>query len=271
MGFLEVAAAFKFLRAAELNLYEGKTEFFTYDLVLCIFIALSFACGLYLLGVYRLPHDHGAHETLSVPRLLFSLTFIGLSFYMLPALFTMSNGEQQRPGGSLFAWIDAFLLPEDAGPISGPAVASTSDRLAWGGDLTDALKQGEAEKRLVFLDFTATTCTNCKYNERYVFIKPEVKDLSARCYVLVHLYTDNVPPDYHSTTTGAQNHEFQKDVFRDVQLPLYAIVKPKADGGYEVLGQYNEGKINNVAGFARFLHDPLAGLGPDARAQVMGE
>jgi thiol:disulfide interchange protein len=270
MGFLEVAAAFKFLRAAELNLYQGKTEFLTYDLVLGVFIALSFACGLYLLGVYRLPHDHGAHETLGVPRLMFSLVFIGLAFYMLPALFTRANGEQQRPGGTVFAWIDAFLLPEDEGPATGSAVASTSDRLAWGGDLADALKMGEAENKLVFLDFTATTCTNCKYNERYVFTKPDVKGLLRR-YVLVHLYTDNVPADYHSTTTGAQNHEFQKDVFRDVQLPLYAIVKAKADGGYEVLGQYNEGKINNVAGFARFLHEPLAGPGPDARAQVIGE
>ena len=59
MGFLELAAAFKFLRAAELN-YFVKTEFLTYDLVLGIYIALSVACGLYLLGVYRLPHDHGA-------------------------------------------------------------------------------------------------------------------------------------------------------------------------------------------------------------------
>jgi thiol:disulfide interchange protein DsbD len=269
MGFLELAAAFKFLRAAELN-YFVKTEFLTYDLVLGVYIALCLACGFYLLGLYRLPHDHGAHDSLSVPRLMFSIAFLGLGLYMLPGLFTMSNGEQQRPGGTVFAWLDAFLLPEDTGPVVGPGSAPTSDRLAWGGDLSSALKQGEAEKKLVFLDFTATTCTNCKYNERNVFIKPEVKDLLRR-YILVHLYTDNVPSQYHSTTTGAQNHELQTTQFGNDQLPLYAIVRPTDKGDYQVVGEYKEGKINNVAGFAQFLHDPLAGPGADARAEVMGE
>jgi len=270
MGFLELAAAFKFLRAAELNFSEGHTEYLTYDLVLGVIIALSVACGLYLLGLYRLPHDHGAHETLSVPRLMFSIAFLGLALYLLPGLFTMSNGEQQRPGGTVFAWLDAFLLPEDAGPVVNPGGAPTSDRLAWGGDFNDALKQGEAEKKLVFLDFTATTCTNCKFNERNVFIKPEVKQLLSR-YVLVHLYTDNVPPQYHSTMTGSQYHELQTTQFGNDQLPLYAIVRPTDKGGYEVVNEYKEGKINNVAGFTQFLHDPLAGPGADARAEVMGE
>jgi thiol:disulfide interchange protein len=270
MGFLELAAAFKFLRASELNFFKGHTEFLTYDLVLGVCIALSVACGLYLLGLYRLPHDHGAHDSLSVPRLMFSIAFLGLALYMLPGLFTASNGEQQRPGGTLFAWIDAFLLPEDSGPVVNPIGAPASDRLAWVGDLNDALIQGEADKKLVFLDFTATTCTNCKFNERNVFIKPEVKDLLRR-YVLVHLYTDNVPPEYHSTMTGAQYHDLQAQFGND-QLPLYVIVRPTDKGRYEVVGRpYDEGKINNIAGFTQFLHDPLAGPGVDARAEVMGK
>lgn len=266
MGFLELAAAFKFLRAAELN-YFVHTEFLTYDLVLGVYIALSAACGLYLLGVYHLPHDHGVSETLSVPRLLFSIAFFGLALYLLPGLFKTADGEQQRPQGTVFAWLDSFLLPEDAGPAAGPAKGgdAASGRLAWVGDLQDGLKQAAAENKLVFLDFTATTCTNCKYNERAVFIKPEIKDLLGK-YVLIHLYTDNVPPQYHSTTTGEQNHDLQERQFHDVQLPLYAIVKPKADGGFEVVGRpYVEGKINNVDGFARFLQDPLKGVGPVAR------
>jgi hypothetical protein len=38
-----------------------------------------------------------------------------------------------------------------------------------------------------------------------------------------------------------------------------------------VVSQYEEGKINHIDAFAHFLHDPLAGPGADARAQVMGE
>ena len=273
MGFLEMAAAFKFLRAAELN-YFVKTDFLTYDLVLGVYVALCVACGLYLLGVYRLPHDHGALESLSVPRLLFSIAFFGLALYLLPGLFKTGDGEQQRPQGTVFAWLDSFLLPEEVPAPAAPGAnggATPSGRLAWFGDLQKGLAEAQAEKKLVFLDFTAETCTNCKYNERNIFIKPEVKNLLSR-YVLIHLYTDRVPEAYQSSTTGEENEKLEQDVFHDAQLPLYAIVKPKDGGGYELVGApYAEGKINNVSGFAKFLQDPLQALPSDARAEAKGE
>ena len=79
---------------------------------------------------------------------MFSIAFLGLALYMLPGLFTAANGEQQRPGGTVFAWLDAFLLPEDAGPVVARGGASAPDQLAWGGDLNDALKQGEADEKV---------------------------------------------------------------------------------------------------------------------------
>src|SRR5262249_34174251 len=57
MGFLELAAALKFIANTDLALNPGDPLFFTYETVLCAWIALSVACGLYLLGVFRLPHD----------------------------------------------------------------------------------------------------------------------------------------------------------------------------------------------------------------------
>ena len=47
---------------------------------------MSLLCGLYLLNLYRLPYDTPA-DHLSVPRLVFSLVFLGLAFYLMPALF----------------------------------------------------------------------------------------------------------------------------------------------------------------------------------------
>src|SRR5207248_8229764 len=69
MGFLELAAAFKFFRSAELAYRGGSTALFTYDLVLGTWVALALLAGLYLLNVYRLPHDSPA-EHLGVPRLV---------------------------------------------------------------------------------------------------------------------------------------------------------------------------------------------------------
>ena len=150
MGFLELAAALKFFRAGEL-IMSARPAFFTYDLVLGMYVALCLLCGLYLLNVYRLPHDTPA-ESLSVPRLLFSLAFLSLAFYFVPALFRVdAAGDKQRPGGIVYAWVDSFLLPE---PREGK-----SD-LAWSGDLIAAVEnarshyQRTGRRKLVFIDFT---------------------------------------------------------------------------------------------------------------------
>jgi len=159
MGFVEMAAALKFLRAGEL-LWFGRAEILTYDLVLGMYVALSLLCGLYLLNLFRLPHDYDAPEQLGVPRLVFSLLFLSLAFYLTPALFKVSGGEQQRPRGRVFAWLDSFLLPD---PVDESSVADTgngaskspvSGRLSWLGNLNDGLQKAKENEKLVFIDFT---------------------------------------------------------------------------------------------------------------------
>jgi thiol:disulfide interchange protein DsbD len=142
MGFLELAAALKFLRAGELLILDGQPQFLTYDLVLGMYVALAVVCGLYLLNLFRLPHDHDVPEHLGVPRLLFSLAFLGLALYLLPGLFKTSNGEQQRPTGSVFAWLDSFLLPD------------TKPEREWFGNLEKGLQNAFDKRKLVFIDFT---------------------------------------------------------------------------------------------------------------------
>jgi thiol:disulfide interchange protein DsbD len=269
MGFLELAAAFKFFRTSELVRSPAGATFFTYDFVLGIWIALSILCGLYLLNLYRLPHDTPA-EHLGVPRLLLSAAFLGLGFYLIPALFKYSTeGESQRPRGVVYAWVDAFLLPE---PTEGKA------SLPWTGNLRQAIEEARAPSRdsrgekLVFVDLTGKTCTNCKINEQNVFSKPEFKRLF-QSYKLVQLYTDEVPNAFYTPALQAQfgndttrqrddahaNLKFQREAFGTEQLPLYVILKPQADGKIAILGRYDEGKINDEAAFAKFLKDPIEG------------
>ncbi len=193
MGFLELAAALKFFRAGEL-VNSSTPTLFTYDLVLGMWIALSLLAGLYLLNVYRLPHDTPA-EHISVPGLIVGFLFLSLGFYLAPALFRYSaEGEKQRPGGAIYAWIDSFLLPESREGKAGG--------LEWTGDLKRAVEEARAyrertgQRKLVFIDFTGETCTNCKLNERNVFSKPEISALF-QPYELVQLYTDKVPDKYY--------------------------------------------------------------------------
>ena len=178
MGFLEIAAAPKFLRAGELRL-TGDPAFLTYDLALGMYVAIALLCGLYLLNVYRLPHDHEPVAHLGVPRLMFSLLFLSFGFYLMPGLFKQSSGEQQKPTGTLFAWVNSFLLSDPSGG-------------GWIGNLEKGLELARTQKKLVFIDFTGITCTNCRYNEESVFTKPAIKQLLDQ-YTRVQLYTDTVP------------------------------------------------------------------------------
>jgi thiol:disulfide interchange protein len=264
MGFLELAAALKFFRAGELVLLASPT-LFTYDLVLGTWIAICLLCGLYLLGFYRLPHDTPL-DHLGVPRMLFGLAFLSLGFYLLPAQFKVNaEGEAQRPNGTIYAWIDSFLLPEPG-----------KSELPWSGNLKGVLDEARAEQaqtgkpQLVFVDFTGETCTNCKINEKTVFSKPDIRPVFQK-YHLVQLYTDKVPNKFYSGALRSRfgsdvsrqhddaraNLLFQKKAFGTEQLPLYVILEPRPDGKVEVVAKYEEGKINDEAAFAQFLKGPL--------------
>ena len=267
MGFLELAAALKFFRAGEL-VNSSTPTLFTYDLVLGMWIALSLLAGLYLLNVYRLPHDTPA-EHISVPGLVAGFLFLSLGFYLAPALFRYgAEGEKQRPGGAIYAWIDSFLLPESREGKAGG--------LEWTGDLKRAVEEARAyrertgQRKLVFIDFTGETCTNCKLNERNVFSKPEISALF-QPYELVQLYTDKVPDRYYPSSlrerfgnSTAQQQEdaaanlwFQREAFGTEQLPLYAILEPLPDRKIKIVAKYAEGKINDEGAFAEFLKKPL--------------
>ncbi|HYV36166.1 MAG TPA: cytochrome c biogenesis protein CcdA [Gemmataceae bacterium] len=259
MGFLELAAAFKFFRAGELRLLPTPT-LFTFDLVLGLWVAICLLCGLYLIGLYRLPHDSPV-EHLSVPRLLFSFVFLGLGLYLLPGLFVKTGeDEQPRPDGVVYAWVNAFLLPD------------SKDEL-WAGNLEDAIAQARdyrqrtGKTKLIFVDFTGVNCPNCRLNEGSVFTKYEIRQLLKQ-YILVRMYTDTVPVVYYSPDDRTKvsndrrvkdaniNMDFQFEVFQSRQRPLYAILEPRIDNTIQVVGMYDEGAINSVSEFAQFLSKP---------------
>ncbi len=89
-----------------------------------------------------------------------------------------------------------------------------------------------------------------------MFSLPEVRR-ALNQYVQVALYTDVVPPALQPSTPPEWNREFQWNTFRDAQLPLYVILEPVNPQQAKIVAIYNEGKINNVAGFVRFLQTGL--------------
>lgn len=152
MGFLELAAAVKFLRATELLAF-GQGQLLTYDLALGLYVALCLVCGLYLLGLFRLPHDDPA-EHLGVLRMLFGVLFLGLALYLVPALFSIDSEQKQRPRGTVFAWIDSFLLPDPANQSSDRSAKEVKQANPHIGSLPEGVKLAQERHTLVFLDFT---------------------------------------------------------------------------------------------------------------------
>lgn len=258
MGFLELAAAIKFFRAGELVLFP-EPLIFTYDFSMAITVIIALCCGLYLLGFLQLPHDIPSEHT-SVPGVVLGCLFLGFGLYLTPALLKLKeDGSRLRPSGMIFAWVDSFLLPEE------------NDDLPFIGDLNRGLEEAKKQNKMVFIDFTGVTCTNCKINEANVFPMKDVRELLKK-FVLVQLYTDRVPdklysPEERSAFQGSatkqradaiKNLDFQKLKFNTEQLPLYVVVKPDANGFVEV-ARYDEGKINDVSAFVKFLRSGLNG------------
>ncbi len=258
MGFLELAAAIKFFRAGELVLFP-EPLIFTYDFSMALTVIIALCCGLYLLGFLQLPHDMPSEHT-SVPGVVLGCMFLGFGLYLTPALLKLKeDGSRLRPSGMIFAWVDSFLLPEE------------NEDLPFIGDLNRGLEEAKKQNKMVFIDFTGVTCTNCKINEANVFPMKDVRELLKK-FILVQLYTDRVPDklysaDERSSFQGSatkqradanKNLDFQKLKFNTEQLPLYVVVKPDADGFIEV-ARYDEGKINDVSAFVNFLKAGLQG------------
>jgi thiol:disulfide interchange protein len=224
MGFLELAAAFKFL--SNVDLVWGWHSV-SRSVVLAAWVAIALIAAIYLLGKIQLPYDTPL-ERLSVARMLLSVFFLGLAFYLLAGLFGARLGE-----------LDAFLPPAQAEN----RVVTTGGEAGskWLGSFDAAIEQGRATNRPVFVNFTGVTCTNCRWMEANVFTDANVKRELDR-FVLAELYTDRETPE------DEFNSKLQETRFKTVALPLYVIVAP--DGTQ--LGLF-AGLTRDKSEFIRFL------------------
>jgi len=236
MGFLEVAAAMKFISNVDLV---WRWHIFTREVVLSIWLATCVLTAVYLLGKFRLPHDTPL-EHLGVLRMTAALCFLAIGFYLFTGLLGASLGE-----------IDAFLPPRTSGAFTLTS-AGRGQELTWNTNLDSALAQARQENKLVFIDFTGYTCTNCRWMEANIFTLPAVYN-GLQKYVRLQLYTDGEGKQYED------NQNYQKEKFGTVALPLYAIL----DSQGSKLATF-PGMTRNAAEFVRFLSAPLATATPMA-------
>ncbi|MCS7176424.1 MAG: protein-disulfide reductase DsbD family protein [Candidatus Kapabacteria bacterium] len=212
MGFLELAAAVKFLSNADLVWGWG---IITRELFLASWVICGAFITLYVLGFFRLPHDTPI-EQVGPARVIIATLFGTITIWLATGLWDKPLGE-----------LEAFLPPrdyheligKDPSQLSMPRLAPTSQELEWYDNLETALAEAQRSGRPVFIDFTGFTCTNCRWMETNIFPKPQVRSL-LDSMVRVRLFTDRLTEPFIS------NKRLQQERFGTIELPFYAILTP---------------------------------------------
>jgi thiol:disulfide interchange protein DsbD len=221
IGLLELGAAIKFVSNADLVLGWG---IFTRNVLLVAWSALAIAGAAYLARNARARVQR---------RELGWETVVGIATALLLAGWLASGVNEQRR----LRQIEAFLPP-----LIGPPEGARGTETSWMlNDYAGALTSARAAEKLVFVDFTGYTCTNCRWMEANIFTRPDVGAELGQ-FVLARLYTDGEGEIYE------RQQAFQEKTFGTVALPLYAVVD--ADG--KVRGTFS-GLTRSPSDFIAFL------------------
>ncbi len=249
LGFLELAAAFKFL--SNVDLVWGW-QAVSRNLVLAAWIGLALGAALYLFGKFQLPLD-SPMKTLSVQRMLCGVFFLATSFYLLTGLFGAPLGE-----------LDAWLPPDTTSAAvyntlngGGGTATANANAHGWLESYDAAVAKAKAENKPVFLNFTGVTCTNCRWMEKNMFPDPAVRKELEK-FVLAELYTDRETPEHEAG--DVKNAELMAAKFNSVALPLYAVITPEG----EILAKF-PGLTRDKREFTGFLQDGANRFGQLAR------
>ncbi len=222
MGFLELAAALKFLSNVDLVWQKGLL---TRPVFLALWAAIAIVAALYLLGWMRLPHD-GEQVKVGWVRRGLGIGMAAISLYLLSGI----NGAPLNK-------IVAFLPPD---PYPGTHIAG--ETIPWISNYDQARTLAKSEQKLIFINFTGVTCTNCRFMENVLFKRPDVSR-EINQFVPVELYTDRpIPGD-------RENEQLRDKLTHVVANTVYAIVSPENEKVLQVF----EGSTPDQQKFIAFL------------------
>lgn len=267
-GFIELAAAFKFLSVPDQTYHWHLLD---REVYLAIWIVVFGLWGLYLLGKLKFAHDSDLPH-LGVPRLALAITVLAFTVYMIPGMW-----------GAPLKALSGFLPPMETQDFKGgggaeakSADANFPSQVRFGDklhlphelqgffDFKEAAAYAAQVHKPIFIDFTGHGCVNCRLMENNVWSDPKVIKLLREKYVVVALYADDktVLPETEwytgadgevKKTIGDQNSDFQYTKFRGAAQPQYAIVNEKAERLVPKDKYYDP----NIDNFVRFLEDGL--------------
>jgi thiol:disulfide interchange protein len=241
-GFIELAAAFKFLSNVD-QAYHWNV--ITRELFLVIWIIVFGLLGFYLLGKLKfnhdddLPHNDYGKPYLTVTRFLLATLTLCFTLYLVPGLW-----------GAPLKWISGFPPPvfynEGTWTNKYNSVEEDAPEHTQKGphginvfhNYDEALSYSKEIKKPLFVDFTGWSCVNCRKMEESVWSNPEVLKLLKEEFVVVSLYVDDRAPlekekqlaDYEGeimTTQGDYNTNMQIIKYKKNAQPYYVLLNGK--------------------------------------------
>jgi len=239
MGFIEIAAAFKFFSNTDLAWELG---FLTRDPVLAIWAFIFILIGLYSLGKISMPFD-SAITSISKKRMIVSILSFIFSIYLLFGLTDYMKANNNWSG-----LIESYLPPMmQKYKLTNSDINNGQNEEKWiTDDLDLAYSIAKQNNKPIFLDFTGYACTNCRWMELNIFTIKEVEKILNDNFVLVKLYTDGQKEVHKS------NKNLERERFGTVALPYYVILSPDD----EKLATF-PGMDTNKDNFINFLEEGL--------------
>lgn len=268
-GFIELAAAFKFLSVPDQTYHWHLLD---REVYLAIWIIIFGLWGLYLLGKLKFAHDSDL-PYLGVPRLALAIIVLSFTLYMIPGLW-----------GAPLKALSGFLPPMETQDFRGgsgsdevqradtdfPSKVRFGDKLHLPHqlqgffDFKEAAAYAAKVHKPIFIDFTGHGCVNCRLMENNVWSDAKVIKLLREKYVVLALYADDkteLPENEWYTgadgevkkTIGDQNSDFQFTKFRGAAQPQYALVNEKAERLVPKDKYYDP----DVDHFVQFLEDGI--------------
>ncbi len=259
LGFIELAAALKFLSNADLSWQLGlltRPIFVILWGVLALMLAVYlFSGSRYLVTIQSLFKVKKGQFDVTQDEMSIGMVRKGLGAVALIAAVLLFIS----PHGQRLGLVDAYL-PNDPYPYKGQHGISvtkyvtnqkkeqvSNSPLEFIADYKKALALAKSENRPVFVDFTGITCTNCRWMERNVFTVPEIHNLLTQM-ITVQLYTDRGTPSDNA------NQDLEQKIGGTIALPVYVIVTPSG----KVVKTF-EGRSDTVQQFAEFLKNANVG------------
>ena len=270
LGFLEVAAAFKFLSNADLV---SHWNILKVEPILLIWILTFIGLGLYMFGKIKFPHDSPLQK-LGLGLILTGIASIAFAAYMATGFM------YDKEAGSLksLTYLSGFAPPA-CYSILYPC--DCPQNLNCFKDYDQGIAYAKQVNKPILLDFTGYACVNCRKMEENVWPQDQVYNQLKEKYVLISLYVDDkkdLPESEKVEVVRANGTKrklrsygnkwahFQAARFKSNTQPYYVLLTP--DGKQPLNNPV--GYMPEANDYAAFLECGLDAFGKFNQKEAMG-